>query len=211
MKEDDCRWYPGFFIYFFGASNAKGAGVGAVLVSETGAQYPVVTKLRFECTNKMVKYEACILGLRAALSIKIEDLLVFGDSDLIIHQVKGDWQTRDEKLLPYHRHLVHLSQMFDSIEFHHIPITPPAEHGHQFILVVISYFTFWIEAASYRTVPEARVVKFFNPNIICRYGVPHEIITDNAPNLDSAMMDRVCQQFKITHCLPPGDLRRTEQ
>jgi transposase InsO family protein len=36
-------------------------------------------------------------------------------------------------------------------------------------------------------------------NIICRYGMPEMLITDNASNLNNSMMDQLCQQFKIQH------------
>jgi ribonuclease HI len=38
----------------------------------------------------MVEYEACILGLEAALELKIKKIDVYGDSMLIICQVKGE-------------------------------------------------------------------------------------------------------------------------
>jgi len=44
----------------------------------------------------MVEYEACILGLEAALELKIKKIDVYGDSMLIICQVKGEWQTKGE-------------------------------------------------------------------------------------------------------------------
>ena len=35
-------------------------------------------------TNNATKYEACIMGLRAALGLKVKELEVYGDSALII-------------------------------------------------------------------------------------------------------------------------------
>ena len=49
----------------------------------------------------MSEYEACILGLRLAVDISIQELLVLGDSDLLVHQIQGEWETRDPKLIPY--------------------------------------------------------------------------------------------------------------
>ncbi|XP_070036336.1 uncharacterized protein [Nicotiana tomentosiformis] len=36
-------------------------------------------------------------------------------------------------------------------------------------------------------------------NIICHFGIPKTIITDNAANLNNHLMREVCKQFKITH------------
>jgi ribonuclease HI len=49
----------------------------------------------------MVEYEACIISLEDVLKLKVKKLKVFGDSLLIICQVKEEWQTKDEKLKPY--------------------------------------------------------------------------------------------------------------
>ena len=58
-------------------------------------------------------------------------------------------------------------------------IKPTASNGHRFILVAIDYFTKWVEAASYATVTKNVVARFIQHNLICRYGVPERIITDN--------------------------------
>jgi ribonuclease HI len=46
--------------------------------------------LDFPATNKMGEYEALIFGLTTALSIRVRQLLVKGDSQLIIKQVCGE-------------------------------------------------------------------------------------------------------------------------
>jgi len=35
--------------------------------------------------------------------------------------------------------------------------------------------------------------------LICRYGIPEKIITDNATNLNNQMMSELCEEFKIRH------------
>jgi len=91
---------PGWKLFFDGAANAKGVGIGAVLISETGHHYPVTAQLCFYCTNNMAEYEACILDLRLAANMDVQEVLVLGDSDLLVHQIQGEWETRDLKLIP---------------------------------------------------------------------------------------------------------------
>ena len=43
-----------------------------------------------ECTNNMTEYEACILGIKASIDLRIKFLSVYGDSALVISQVKGE-------------------------------------------------------------------------------------------------------------------------
>uniref|UniRef100_A0A2N9HMG0 Uncharacterized protein n=1 Tax=Fagus sylvatica TaxID=28930 RepID=A0A2N9HMG0_FAGSY len=65
-EDNQGRWK----LYFDGAANAVGSGIGAVLVSPKGQQTPIAVKLGFDCTNNMTEYEACIVGLQAALGIR---------------------------------------------------------------------------------------------------------------------------------------------
>nr|XP_027083554.1 uncharacterized protein K02A2.6-like [Coffea arabica] len=78
-------------------------------------------------------------------------------------------------------------------------IDPPASNGHRFILVAIEYFTKWVEATTYKHVTKKVVSNFLRNNIICRFGVPETLITDNAKNLNNDMVDGLCEQFKIRH------------
>ena len=55
-------------------------------------------------------------------------------------------------------------------------ISSKFSNGHEFIVVAIDYFTKWVEATSYARLTSARVASFIISHIICRYGVPHELI-----------------------------------
>ncbi|XP_027174428.1 uncharacterized protein LOC113774052 [Coffea eugenioides] len=55
------------------------------------------------------------------LEMEIKDLIVFSDSDLLIHQTLKEWITRDSKILPYHYSLLDLTNKCRSLEFRHIP------------------------------------------------------------------------------------------
>ena len=76
-------------------------------------------------------------------------------------------------------------------------IEPKASNRHCFILVVIDYFTKWVEVVSYAGVTRSVVVRFIKKEIICRYGLPRKIITNNATNLNNKMMKEMCEDFKI--------------
>nr|XP_004231733.1 uncharacterized protein K02A2.6-like [Solanum lycopersicum] len=341
-------------MFFDGAVNSRGSGIGAVLISESGQHFPATTKLRFRCTNNMVEYEACILGIRMALDMNIQELLIIGDSDLLIHQVQGEWAVKNPKILPYVQLVRRLCKRFRKTEFRHTsriqnefadalvtissmiqhrqksyidpleiglkeqpahclhvekesdvnpwyidvkrrtpntgllrcvdaveatklleevhagvcgthmngftlankilragffwmtmendcvrfvqrfhkcqvhgdlikvpphelyvmssfwpfavwgmdvigPIEPAASNGHRFSFVAIDYFTKWVEVASYKAVTKKVVTDFVRNNLICRFGVPESLITDNGANLNIHFMKEICEQFKITH------------
>jgi len=48
----------------------------------------------------VAKYEAIIIGLELAIEMHIDQLEVFGDSQLIIRQINGQYEVRNVKLLP---------------------------------------------------------------------------------------------------------------
>ena len=61
------------------------------------------------------------MGLNMAINLDVHELLVLGDSDLLIRQARGEWETRDIKLIPYKQCLEDLIKKFKSIEFIYIP------------------------------------------------------------------------------------------
>ncbi|XP_055822103.1 uncharacterized protein LOC129890608 [Solanum dulcamara] len=79
------------------------------------------------------------------------------------------------------------------------PIEPSASNGHRFILVAIDYFTKWVEAVSYKSITKKVIVDFIRNNLICRFGLTDSIITNNGENLNSHLMKKICEQFKINH------------
>ncbi|XP_058078623.1 uncharacterized protein LOC131226947 [Magnolia sinica] len=77
--------------------------------------------LAFQCTNNVAEYEACIAGQREAIILNVKKLQVFGDSQLIINQINGNWETKDENLIPYHVYRENLIEDFKEITFFYMP------------------------------------------------------------------------------------------
>ncbi|XP_070025247.1 uncharacterized protein [Nicotiana sylvestris] len=310
IGEDIVKSYDGWRMFFDGTANFKGVGIGAVLVSETGQHYPVSAKLRFSCTNNIAKYEDCILGLKMATDMSIQDLLVIGDSDLLIHQIREEWVTKNSKILSYLHYVQELRKRFTNMEFQYVPrvqnefadalatlpsmIQHPDKNFIDHILVKVhdqqaycaqveeeadekpwfhdikeylakgeypelanptqkrtlqrlsnNFFHSGgilyrrtpdlgllrcvdakeasklledihagtcdlhmngfvlakkiLRAASYRAVIKKVVVDFVRDGIVCRFGIPESIITDNGSNLNSDLMKAMCDTFRIRH------------
>ena len=96
IEKEESPEEDGWKMYFDGASNALGRGVGAVLISSEGNHCPFTTKLSFDCTNNVAEYEACVLGLQAAIEKKIKSLIVYGDSALVICQLNENGKPRTQ-------------------------------------------------------------------------------------------------------------------
>ena len=99
--KDKDKW----IVWFDSASNALGHRVGAVLLTPDDQCIPFTARLGFDCTNNMVEYKACALGIEAAIDFKVNLLKVYRDSALVIHQLRGEWETRDHKLIPYQAYI----------------------------------------------------------------------------------------------------------
>ena len=117
LDEDWDKW----IVWFDGASNVLGHGVGAALVSPDNQCIPFTARLGFDCTNNMAEYEACALAVQAAIDFNVKLLKVYRDSTLVIHQLREEWETRDHKLIPYQAYIKEWAGFFDEISFHHVP------------------------------------------------------------------------------------------
>ncbi|XP_070022842.1 uncharacterized protein [Nicotiana sylvestris] len=60
-------------------------------------------------------------GLKMAIDMNFQELLVIGDLDLLIHQVRGEWTTKNSKILLYLHHVHELRKRFTKMEFQHVP------------------------------------------------------------------------------------------
>ncbi|XP_070026568.1 uncharacterized protein [Nicotiana sylvestris] len=78
--------------------------------------------------------------------------------------------------------------------------SPPSElHPMSSPWPFVAWGMDWVEAVTFKAVTKKAVVDFIHSNIICRFGIPTTIITDNATNINSHLMKEVCEQFKIMH------------
>jgi ribonuclease HI len=81
---------PHCTLFFDGSSRKQGAGVGVLLLTPHGDQFKYMVHLDFKATNNMAEYKVLLFGWSTTLSLGARQLLMKGDSQLIIKQVKGD-------------------------------------------------------------------------------------------------------------------------
>src|SRR5574338_1360601 len=74
---------------------------------------------------------------------------------------------------------------------------PLAKGGAKYTIVAVDYFTKWAEAEPLATITTKKVINFVVRNIICQFGLPHTIITDNGTQFDSAEFKDFCKRFHI--------------
>ncbi|GJY52098.1 reverse transcriptase domain-containing protein [Tanacetum coccineum] len=74
---------------------------------------------------------------------------------------------------------------------------PPARGGAKFVIVAIYYFTKWMEAKPLVKITGKEVIRFVMENIICRFGLPRIIVTDNGAQLINDPFKSWCGRFEI--------------
>lgn len=112
-------------LYFDGASRGNPGYAAAASVLEWGANQTTTfgEYLGKDKTNNFAEYTALILGLQLALAHNIEHLDVFGDSQLIVKQLKGQYNVRNQSLMPLFCCASQLLRFFKKVSLNFIPRT----------------------------------------------------------------------------------------
>jgi ribonuclease HI len=107
-------------MYFDGSLKLDGDGAGVLFISPRGEQLKYVLQILWEVSNNEVEYEALLHGLRLAISLGIKQLLVYGDSLLVIQQVNKEWDCNKEIMDAYVQEVRKLENKFSGLEVHHV-------------------------------------------------------------------------------------------
>ena len=114
-KED-----PIWTLHFDGSKCKLGASAGIELINPKGKSLYATYQLQFKCTNNIAKYESLIQGLLFALEKGITTLIIEGDSQLVIQQVKL-YSCNDKRLLAYRKRVWDLMDDFEALNIKSIP------------------------------------------------------------------------------------------
>ncbi|XP_034218889.1 uncharacterized protein LOC117630253 [Prunus dulcis] len=77
---------------------------------------------------------------------------------------------------------------------------PEGKGQVKYAVVAVDYFTKWAEAEALATITAARIESFVWQNIVCRFGIPNSIVTDNGRQFDNAKFKQFCSNLKIRLC-----------
>ncbi|KAM2724191.1 hypothetical protein EV1_027047 [Malus domestica] len=69
-----------------------------------------------------------------------------------------------------------------------------------YAVVAVDYFTKWAEVEPLATITEAKIEDFVWKNILCRFGIPNAIVTDNGRQFDNKKFRLFCSKFNINLC-----------
>lgn len=111
-----------YILYFDGCSkgNPGPGGAGAVLYYKGEEIWGASKFVGIRATNNTAEYGGLILGLQEALVREIRELTVRGDSQLVIKQMRGEYQVKSQKLLEPYTNAKTLVEYFENISFEHV-------------------------------------------------------------------------------------------
>jgi len=99
--------------------NPGNAVAGFVIKDNKEVLYKASFNLGKDTSNNEAEYCAFVFGLIAAVNFKISNLIVLGDSNLVINQMKGVYKVNANNLLFFNKRAETLCKAFKAIEFKH--------------------------------------------------------------------------------------------
>ena len=108
-------------VYVDGASNQKGSGVGLVLISPEKVIVEKSLRLDFSATNNEAEYETLMIGMAMVQRMSGKSVKIFSDSRLVVIQVKGEFEAKDERMQGHLSQVKCLQSEFESFDLLHIP------------------------------------------------------------------------------------------
>ena len=100
--------------------NPGPAGIGIVIFDKDNNKIKDFCKYLGVATNNIAEYQALIYGLQEALMLGAQDVSVSTDSELVEHQLNGEYKVRDPQMKLLFEQAVHLLKGFKSFEIIHI-------------------------------------------------------------------------------------------
>nr|XP_023929639.1 uncharacterized protein LOC112040950 [Quercus suber] len=104
-----------------GSSAQKREGVGVAITTPDGETLKYGVQLKFPATNNEAEYEGILTSLRLGKELRASKLLVQNDSKLIIGQIIGEYEAKEERMQKYLKLTKRLTQEFKKVEFVQIP------------------------------------------------------------------------------------------
>ena len=108
-------------VYVDGVTNQKGSEVGLVLILLEKLIVEKSLRLGFSAMNNEAEYKALLEGMSMVQRMGGKSATIFSDSRLVVDQVKGELEVRDERMQGYLAQIRHLQLKFESFSLQHIP------------------------------------------------------------------------------------------
>ncbi|KAM1380243.1 hypothetical protein ACFX2I_021996 [Malus domestica] len=78
-----------------------------------------------------------------------------------------------------------------------VRLMSPAARGKGMMIVATDYFKKWVEAEPITTTTQMDIKRFIWKNIICRFGIPHFIVTNNGSQFVGKVLAKFFEKYGI--------------
>ncbi len=116
-KEQTSRWMA----HIDGSSMKNVGGIGVILESSEGDIIKRAICLQYTTTNNKAEYEALLTRLKLSKMLGATELDVLSDSQLIVGQVNGDYEAKEERMQQYLKIVQHQINQFREVKLNRIP------------------------------------------------------------------------------------------
>nr|GEW96214.1 reverse transcriptase domain-containing protein [Tanacetum cinerariifolium] len=180
------------------SSCVDGSNAGLILTSPEGTEFTYALRFQFAASNNEAEYEALIAGLQIATQMG-EGGMKASYQGLTVRIIRGGPL---QAVIPYNvvKPLTPITAPWTFYKWG-IDIACPFPEGPgnvKFWIVSMDYFTKWIEAKAVATITGSQVKKFVWDNIVCRFGLPGEIVLDNSEQFSDNPFKDWCDKLNIT-------------
>lgn len=108
-------------LYVDGASGRTVSGASVVLEGPNRFLMEHSLIFKFKASNNQAEYEALLAGLQLAKDMGARRVTCRTDSQLVVGQMNGDFQVREDHLLRFYHQASSLVWDFESMKIQHIP------------------------------------------------------------------------------------------
>ena len=108
-------------MYFDGSKKKEGPGAGCVVVDPEKNKYFLSCRLEFDFTNNTIEYEALVQGLKKVIGLEVKNLKVFGDSEIVVRQVRNAINCLSAHIKGYQSEVWNLIMHFNAFNINAVP------------------------------------------------------------------------------------------
>ncbi|XP_077232405.1 uncharacterized protein LOC143869729 [Tasmannia lanceolata] len=116
-----CFEEPLWEVYVDGSSNKGGSGAGLVLTGPDDFVLNYALRFGFRASNNGAEYEALIAGMNLTTQAHAQKLKAYCDSQLVVCQIQGVYEAREERMIKYLHRVRVLAGKFESFEIIRVP------------------------------------------------------------------------------------------
>ncbi|XP_027088643.2 uncharacterized protein [Coffea arabica] len=118
---EETRLEEPWVLFVDGASSKEGSGAGLLLTSPTEEELTYALKYDFPASNNEAEYETLLTGLRIAHQMGITAIRVRSDSQLVVYQVRGEYEAKEDVMKKYLTKVREAIALFDTFEIERVP------------------------------------------------------------------------------------------